>query len=189
VPQLTAPPARSSTPPAVAPASYGRCSPAPAKKGFQSRAVHERLSLCLSCKACKTECPVSVDIAAYKSEFLAQRYKGRPHPLHHYIFGFADQLARWGSLTPALTNAILTGPLSPDTLYQAHRWRSALTRQLPTPDPRKLPKGKSLKPLLQRVRRVVLLGLTLGAWKTNMNHAANPRRLPNGPHARPVFQG
>ena len=80
------------------------------KEGFQSRAVHEALSLCLSCKACKTECPVSVDIAAYKSEFLAQRYKGRPHPLHHYIFGFADQLARWGSLTPALTNAILPSP-------------------------------------------------------------------------------
>jgi Fe-S oxidoreductase len=51
-------------------------------------------------------------MAAYKSEFLAQRYKGRLHPLQHYIFGFADQLARYGSLTPALTNAILTGPLT-----------------------------------------------------------------------------
>jgi Fe-S oxidoreductase len=51
-------------------------------------------------------------MAAYKAEFLAQRYKGRLHPLHHYIFGFADKLARWGSLTPALTNAILTGPLT-----------------------------------------------------------------------------
>jgi Fe-S oxidoreductase len=34
------------------------------------------------------------------------------HPLRHYVFGFADRLARWGSLTPALTNAILTGPLT-----------------------------------------------------------------------------
>ena len=81
-------------------------------EGFQSRAVHEALDLCLSCKACKSECPVQVDMAAYKSEFLAQRYKGRLHPLHHYIFGFADQLARYGSLVPALTNAILTGPLT-----------------------------------------------------------------------------
>jgi FAD/FMN-containing dehydrogenase/Fe-S oxidoreductase len=80
-------------------------------EGFQSHAVHEALDLCLSCKACKTECPVQVDLAAYKSEFLAQRYKGRLHPLQHYVFGFADKLARWGSLTPALTNAILTGPL------------------------------------------------------------------------------
>ena len=81
-------------------------------EGFHSQAVHEALDLCLSCKACKSECPVQVDMAAYKSEFLAQRYKGRPHPLHHYIFGFADRLARYGSLAPALTNALLTGPLT-----------------------------------------------------------------------------
>jgi FAD/FMN-containing dehydrogenase/Fe-S oxidoreductase len=81
------------------------------KEGWQSKAVHEALDLCLSCKACKSECPVQVDMAACKSEFLAQRYKHRLHPLHHYIFGFADLLARWGSLTPALTNLILTSPL------------------------------------------------------------------------------
>jgi FAD/FMN-containing dehydrogenase/Fe-S oxidoreductase len=81
-------------------------------EGFRSDAVHEALDLCLSCKACKSECPVQVDMAAYKSEFLAQRYKGRLHPLHHYIFGFADQLARYGSLAPGLTNAILSGPLT-----------------------------------------------------------------------------
>jgi len=82
------------------------------KEGFQSQAVHQALDLCLSCKACKTECPVAVDMTAYKSEYLAQRYKGRPHPLHHYVFGFADKLARLGSLTPALTNAVLNGPLT-----------------------------------------------------------------------------
>jgi FAD/FMN-containing dehydrogenase/Fe-S oxidoreductase len=82
------------------------------EEGFQSEAVHEALDLCLSCKACKTECPVAVDMAAYKSEFLAQHYKGRLHPLHHYVFGFADKLARWGSMTPTLTNAILTGPVT-----------------------------------------------------------------------------
>ncbi len=81
-------------------------------EGFQSESVHEALDLCLSCKACKSECPVQVDMAAYKSEFLAQRYKGRLHPLHHYIFGFADKLARWGSVAPALTNALLTGPVT-----------------------------------------------------------------------------
>ena len=81
------------------------------KEGFQSKAVHQALDLCLSCKACKTECPVAVDMTAYKSEFLAQRYKHRLHPLHHYVFGFADLLARLGSIFPALTNAVLTGPL------------------------------------------------------------------------------
>jgi Fe-S oxidoreductase len=82
------------------------------EEGYQSRAVHEALDLCLSCKACKSECPVHVDMAAYKSEFLALRYKGRLHPPRHYIFGFADKLARIGSLAPGLTNFILTGPLT-----------------------------------------------------------------------------
>jgi FAD/FMN-containing dehydrogenase/Fe-S oxidoreductase len=85
------------------------------EEGFRSEAVHEALDLCLSCKACKTECPEQVDMAQYKSEFLAQKYKGKLHPLHHYVFGFADKVARLGSLTPALTNFVLsssmTGPL------------------------------------------------------------------------------
>jgi FAD/FMN-containing dehydrogenase/Fe-S oxidoreductase len=81
-------------------------------EGFQSESVHEALDLCLSCKACKTECPVQVDMAAYKAEFLAQRYKGRIHPLRHYIFGFADKLARLGSLAPGMTNAMMNGPLT-----------------------------------------------------------------------------
>ncbi len=81
-------------------------------EGFQSEAVHEALDLCLSCKACKTECPVQVDMAAYKAEFLAQHYKGRMHPLRHYVFGFADKLARFGSIAPGITNAILTGALT-----------------------------------------------------------------------------
>jgi Fe-S oxidoreductase len=82
------------------------------KEGFESKAVHESLDLCLSCKACKSECPVQVDMTAYKSEFLAQRYKHRLHPLHHYVFGFSDLLARLGSITPALTNLILSSRLT-----------------------------------------------------------------------------
>ncbi len=81
-------------------------------EGFQSKAVAEALDLCLSCKACKTECPVAVDMTAYKAEFLAQKYKGRLRPLKHYVFGYSDRLAQWGSLLPRLTNAVLTGAVT-----------------------------------------------------------------------------
>ena len=111
------------------------------EEGFQSRAVHEALDLCLSCKACKSECPVQVDMAAYKSEFLAQRYKGRLHPLHHYIFGFADQLARYGSLAPALTNAILTGPLTSPLIKRIAG--VARERQLPRLAPKTFQKSRN----------------------------------------------
>ena len=45
--------------------------------GWRNDAVREALDLCLSCKACKTECPVNVDVATYKAEFLAHYYGDR----------------------------------------------------------------------------------------------------------------
>jgi FAD/FMN-containing dehydrogenase/Fe-S oxidoreductase len=78
--------------------------------GFQNEEVKEALDLCLSCKACKTECPVNVDIATWKSEFLAHHYKGKFHPLHHYAFGFMDRWANIASLSPGLANFPLKLP-------------------------------------------------------------------------------
>ncbi len=98
-------------------------------EGFESEAVHEALDLCLSCKACATECPVQVDMTRYKSEFLAQKYKGKLHPLHHYVFGFADKMARLGSLTPAITNLVLSSPISSPLIK--HIVGVAKERQMP----------------------------------------------------------
>jgi FAD/FMN-containing dehydrogenase/Fe-S oxidoreductase len=78
--------------------------------GWQNLEVKEALDLCLSCKACKTECPVNVDMATWKAEFLAHHYEGRRHPLHHYAFGFMDRWARLASIAPSLANLPMQTP-------------------------------------------------------------------------------
>ena len=80
------------------------------KDGWRSNEVKDALDLCLSCKACKTECPVNVDMATWKSEFLAHHYQGRVHPLYHYAFGFMDRFASLASLAPSLANLPMRMP-------------------------------------------------------------------------------
>jgi FAD/FMN-containing dehydrogenase/Fe-S oxidoreductase len=72
--------------------------------GWRNQEVKEALDLCLSCKACKTECPVNVDMATWKAEFLAHHYAGRLHPLQHYAFGFMDKWASMAALAPWMAN-------------------------------------------------------------------------------------
>jgi FAD/FMN-containing dehydrogenase/Fe-S oxidoreductase len=74
------------------------------RDGWKSEAVHESLDLCLSCKGCKNECPVSVDMAAYKAEFYSHFYEGRLRPGAAYAFGMIDRWAKLGSLAPSLVN-------------------------------------------------------------------------------------
>jgi FAD/FMN-containing dehydrogenase/Fe-S oxidoreductase len=77
---------------------------------WKNQQVKESLDLCLSCKACKSECPVSVDMATYKSEFLAHHYEGQSRPLFHHAFGRIDRFARLASFAPHLVNAINNAP-------------------------------------------------------------------------------
>ena len=73
--------------------------------------TEETLSLCLSCKACKTECPSNVDVARLKAEYTAQRYKMTGHiPLQDRVFGHVRRLNRFGSLLPGLANWVTRLP-------------------------------------------------------------------------------
>jgi FAD/FMN-containing dehydrogenase/Fe-S oxidoreductase len=74
--------------------------------GWESDEVKHALDLCLACKACKSECPVSVDMATYKAEFLAHYYERRSWPLRAHLFGHIDWWAALASRTPRLVNGL-----------------------------------------------------------------------------------
>ncbi len=74
------------------------------RDGWRSKEVKHSLDLCLACKGCKSDCPVGVDVATYKAEFLSHYYEGRVRPLNAYAFGNIDLWARLTSNAPGLVN-------------------------------------------------------------------------------------
>ena len=74
------------------------------RDGWRSEEVKDSLDLCLACKGCKSDCPVSVDVATYKAEFLSHYYDGRIRPRSAYAFGNIDLWARLASNAPGLVN-------------------------------------------------------------------------------------
>ncbi len=78
--------------------------------GWHSTEVRDALDLCLSCKGCRKECPVDVDMATYKAEFLAHHYRGKLRPASHYSMGWLPVLALLASAAPRLVNAVGRAP-------------------------------------------------------------------------------
>jgi FAD/FMN-containing dehydrogenase/Fe-S oxidoreductase len=74
------------------------------KDGWQNEAVKESLDLCLSCKGCKSDCPVGVDVATYKSEFLSHYYETNRRPLNAIALSNFDLWVRAASHVPGLVN-------------------------------------------------------------------------------------
>jgi FAD/FMN-containing dehydrogenase/Fe-S oxidoreductase len=84
------------------------------RDGWRSEEVKESLDLCLACKGCKSDCPVGVDVATYKAEFLSHYYEGRVRPLNAYAFGNIDLWARLASNAPGLANLTTQLPVLRD---------------------------------------------------------------------------
>jgi len=72
--------------------------------GWKNEPVRESLDLCLACKGCKGDCPVNVDMATYKAEFLSHYYEGRLRPRHAYAMGWIYWWSRLASLAPDVAN-------------------------------------------------------------------------------------
>lgn len=83
----------------------------PVTKGWKNEKVKEALDLCLACKGCKGDCPVNVDMATYKAEFLSHYYEGRPRPITGYSMGLIYWWARLASLMPEVVNFVTQTPV------------------------------------------------------------------------------
>jgi FAD/FMN-containing dehydrogenase/Fe-S oxidoreductase len=74
--------------------------------GWRSTEVHDALDLCLACKGCRSDCPVDVDMATYKAEFLFHHYRRRLRPMAHYSMGWIPLWARLAAVMPHTLNSV-----------------------------------------------------------------------------------
>ncbi|OBG84337.1 dimethylmenaquinone methyltransferase [Mycobacterium sp. E802] len=72
--------------------------------GWRSEEVRDALDLCLACKGCRSDCPVNVDMATYKAEFLSHHYHNRLRPMAHYSMGWIPLWARLAAAAPGVVN-------------------------------------------------------------------------------------
>ena len=135
---------------------------------WDSQQVKEVMALCLSCKACKSECPSNVDVTRLKAEWQQHYHDAHGVPLRSRIVAGYSTSMRWATLVPALYNWIVTAP-------DVSRWIKdfagfARQRSLPT-----LP-GTTLRAWFSKGGARAPRGLS----ETNLRGAQVPPRYPNG---------
>ena len=74
---------------------------------YDHKEIYDVMSLCLSCKACKSECPSNVDMAKLKAEFLQHYYDANGVPFRSKLIANFTATAKLGSLMPSLYNAVM----------------------------------------------------------------------------------
>src|SRR5580698_8863650 len=82
------------------------------ENGWRDENVKEALDLCLACKGCKGDCPVNVDMATYKAEFLSHYYERHMRPPAAYAMGWIYWWARIAEMAPGLANAVMSLPIT-----------------------------------------------------------------------------
>lgn len=110
---------------------------------FDHQELKEVFELCISCKACKNECPSNVDVASYKAEFLYQYHRSNSRHISDYVFGFNHKINEIGSVLPKLFNYALTNKHTKNVFYKVfkiHKYRN-----LPVLSQQKLYRSLKLK--------------------------------------------
>jgi FAD/FMN-containing dehydrogenase/Fe-S oxidoreductase len=97
--------------------------------GWKDEQVKDALDLCLACKGCKGDCPVNVDVATYKAEFLSHYYEGRLRPRHAYAFGLIFKWAPFAALAPRLVNFFTHAPV----LSSLAKWAAGIAPEREVP--------------------------------------------------------
>jgi FAD/FMN-containing dehydrogenase/Fe-S oxidoreductase len=133
--------------------------------GWASDAVKDALDLCLACKGCKGDCPVHVDVATYKSEFLSHYYKHHMRPRQAYALGWIHRWARLGSYVPWLANFVTQSPMR-----KLFSWLGGLAQERTAPRFARAPFTRTFEPTPSSRPPVVL-------WPDTFNNHFFPRSL------------
>ena len=127
----------------------------PLTGGWRADQVEDALDLCFSCKGCKGDCPVNVDMATYKAEFRAHYYQGRLRPVSAYSFGLIYWWARLASKMPGLANFFTQTP----GFSNVAKWLSGMApqRRIPAFAPETFKEWFFKRPQLNHGRPKVIL--------------------------------
>jgi FAD/FMN-containing dehydrogenase/Fe-S oxidoreductase len=97
---------------------------------YDHHEIYEVMSLCLSCKACKSECPSNVDMAKLKAEFLQHYYDANGVPFRSNMIAHFTASAKLGSLLPAAYNFFMTNAITSNLIKRSVGF--AVKRSMPT---------------------------------------------------------